>query len=281
MSKDALHPASAAEAGTLWPAVEAAHLFDSRACFEGFRARGDKWRVQVTERGEGVVLEPWRTHLDVLAIRALWCAPGRVASLVEQTANIAADHGYYRVLSPLLAAEAVHGYESAGMRLHETLVLLRARQTVSLEGIVLPQGTSLRPATVDDLAEIAEVDSESFGEFWRYEPERLSRCFADGRMVVAQDAEGLAGYGLGLVMRGAGTLGRLAVRPRARSRRVGEALARDTLAYLQRATTGTVSLCTQEDNLASRALYRKLGMQEMSGRLVFLIGPTRRVAEQE
>ena len=34
--------------------------------------REGAWRVQVGEGGVVVVLEPWRTHLDLLACRAIW-----------------------------------------------------------------------------------------------------------------------------------------------------------------------------------------------------------------
>jgi ribosomal-protein-alanine N-acetyltransferase len=248
-------------------------LFNSRAGFEESRAAG-AWRVQVTDRGEGVLLEPWREHLDVLAIRAIWCGIDRVSSLVEQVMDIAARQGYGHVLSPLVTVGVAHAYTRAGMRLHETLVLLKHGGAPLAGGSLAPPEVSLRPAVASDLSEIADVDSECFAEFWRYGPARLSRYLEEEHIIVAHAARGLLGYSLALIMRNSGTLGRLAVRPAARRQGVGEALARDTLAYLQRAEVATVSLCTQEENLASRALYRKLGMTEMSDRLVFLIGPT-------
>lgn len=281
MSSRTLHSASLAEAEGSWPAVRAAHLFDSRAEYERFHARAP-WQLQVTGRGEGVVLEEWRTHLDVLAMRALWCAPGRLPQLVAQVADIAAEQGFGGVLSPLVNEEAARAYERAGMRVHQTIVVLQR------DGSVLPPdactpcaGVTLRNAVAGDVSLLASIDAECFDEFWRYDAVRLSRYLAQDHIVVAEDDRGLLGYSLAMDVRGSGTLGRLAVRPDARRRGVGTELVRDTLEYLNRSGVRTVSLCTQEDNHASRALYRKTGMVEQRGRLVFLMGPAARTGQRK
>jgi ribosomal-protein-alanine N-acetyltransferase len=281
MSKQTLHPASAGEADALWPAVNAAHLFDSHARFQQFRADAP-WRVQVTDRGEAVVLEEWRSHLDVLAMRGLWCAGDRVPELTAQIAHLAAIQGYGRVLSPLVAEEVAPVYQGAGMAVCDTIVALRLdRRGPKIAGPVLPAGVRLRHALADDLPELVRIDAECFNEFWCYDADRISRYFAEDRLIVAEGPEGVMGYTLSTVVQGSGTLGRLAVRPSARHLGTGEALLRDALAYLVRTGDGTVSLCTQEDNQASRALYRKIGMAELPGRLVFLMGPAGHAVERE
>jgi ribosomal protein S18 acetylase RimI-like enzyme len=125
------------------------------------------------------------------------------------------------------------------------------------------------------------IDAECFNDFWRYDADRLSRYFVEDRLMVAEGSQGVIGYTLSTVVRGSGTLGRLAVRPSARHRGIGEALLHDALAYLVRTGVETVSLCTQEDNQASRALYRKIGMTELTGRLVFLMGSARHAGKRE
>lgn len=281
MSKRTLHPASAGEADALWPAVNAAHLFDSHARFQQFRADAP-WRVQVTDGGEAVVLEEWRSHLDVLAMRGLWCAGDRVPELAGQIARLAAGQGYGRVLSPLVAEEVASVYERADMTVCDTIVALRLdRRGSEIARPDLPAGVRLRHALADDLPELVRIDAECFNDFWRYDADRLSRYFVEDRLMVAEGPEGVIGYTLSTVVRGSGTLGRLAVRPSDRHRGTGEALLRDALAYLVRTGVGTVSLCTQEDNQASRALYRKIGMTELSGRLVFLMGPAGHAGKRE
>lgn len=279
MSSRVLHSASAGQADALWPAVNAAHLFESHDAYERFRCEAP-WRVQVTERGEAVVLEEWRSHLDVLAMRGLWCSGGRVADLVAQVSRLAADQGYGRVLSPLVAEELAPLYERAGMAVRESIVTLRleGRGERAVEDRPVP-GVALRRARADDLGELVRLDAECFDEFWRYDAVHLSRYLAEDRVVVAEGPGGAIGYTLATVVRGSGTLGRLAVRPSERRRGVGEMLLRDALAYLVRTGAGSVSLCTQEDNAASRALYRGIGMTELPGRLVFMMGPAARVGE--
>lgn len=271
MSERSLHPASAVEADALWPAVNAAHLFDSHAQFERFRAEAP-WRVQMTARGEAVVLEEWRSHLDVLAMRGVWCAGDRVPVLVRQMASVARHQGYGRLLSPLVAEEVVPVYERAGMCVREWIVALRldSRGADSTPPRPAP-GVRLRPALADDVPELVRIDAECFDEFWRYDAGRLSRYFVEDRIMVAEGPRGLIGYTLATVVRGSATLGRVAVRPGSRRRGVGEILVRDALAYLIRTGAGTISLCTQEDNVSSRALYRSVGLTELYGRLAFLI----------
>jgi [ribosomal protein S18]-alanine N-acetyltransferase len=281
VSKRTLHPASAEEADALWPAVNAAHLFDSHARSQQFRTDAP-WRVQVTDAGEAVVLEEWRSHLDVLAMRGLWCAGDRVPELAAQIARLAAVQGYGRVLSPLVAEEVAPVYQRAGMTVCDTIVALRFdRRGSVIAQPVLPAGVRLRHALADDLPELVRIDAECFNDFWRYDADRLSRYFVEDRLIVAEGSQGVIGYTLSTVVRGSGTLGRLAVRPSVRRRGVGEALLCDALEHLVRTGVGTVSVCTQEDNRASRALYRKIGMTELSGRLVFLMGPARHAGKRE
>jgi [ribosomal protein S18]-alanine N-acetyltransferase len=274
VSTSALHPASADEAEAVWPAVNAAHLFDSHARFHRFRAEAP-WRVQVTGRGEAVVLEEWRTHLDVLAMRGLWCSGDRVPHVVQEIARVAADQGYGRLLSPLVAADVAPVYERAGFSVHGSIVALRLdRGAWDPEEPRPAPDVRLRQALADDLPALVRIDAECFDDFWRYDADRLARYLVEDRLVVAAGAEGPIGYTLATVVRGSGTLGRLAVTPSARGRGTGEALLREALAYLLRTGVGTVSLCTQEDNYASRTLYGKVGLTELTGHLVFLMRST-------
>ena len=272
MNSGTLHAAGPDEREALWPAVEAARLFDSRERFERFCAEVP-WRVQVTARGEAVVAEEWRSHLDVLALRGLWASSDRVPALVGQIGRIAAEHGFGRILSPLVASDAAPVYERAGLSVHGTVVALCLdRATRSRGEIRTPPGVRMRPGEVDDLPRLVAIDAECFDGFWRSAAARLARHFAEDRIVVAEGPEGVIGYTLATVIRQSGTLGRLAVAPAARRLGIGEALLREALGHLVETGAGTVSLCTQEENVASRGLYRKVGLTELTGRLVFLIG---------
>jgi len=273
VSPATLHAASPDEAQRIWPAVNAAHLFDSYDGFERFRSEAP-WRLQVTVRGEAVLLEEWRSHLDVLAMRGLWCSGERVAPLTDQVIAAAAGQGYGRLLSPLVAEELVPVYERAGFSVHGRVIVLRLDRRAWADDETDPSGeVSLRRALADDLPTLVSLDAECFDEFWRYDSGHLERYLAQDRLVVAEGPEGLIGYTLATVVRGSATLGRLAVKPSARGRGTGEALLREAVSYLMRTGADSVTLCTQEENSASRALYSKVGLTELAGRLVFLVRP--------
>lgn len=274
MRSGVLCTASDSEADAIWPALDATHVFDSYDDLQRFRADG-AWRVQVTERGEAVVLERWRSHLDVLAMLGVWCSRRRVPELVQQVRRIASARGYGRLLSPMVDTALAASYERAGLAVHTRIVTLRRdRRGWNSGEPTMAEGMHLRRARKDDLPGLVQLDSECFDDFWRYDGERLARYLAKDRMVVAESSHEVIGYTLATTVRGTGTIGRLAVSPSARLRGVGETLLIDALGYLFRTGAEAVSLCTQEGNLASRALYRKVGLMELDSRLVLLSGPT-------
>lgn len=272
----ALRPATSAECSALWPAVRAAHLFRDAADFEAFHATAP-WRVQVASAGRAAVVERWRDHLDILAIRALWAGDRDVGALLGELGALARSHGYGRILSPLLPREVAHSYERAGMRVHQNIIALRidARRAAQATAPPVP-GVRLRRASPNDLPALCEIDERCFDAFWAYEPRRIAGAMVTERLMLAEDMTSdeprPIGYTTCTVERGSGTLGRLAVDPRDRGRGVGAVLLADALVSMANRGAGTISLCTQEDNAPSRALYSKGGLRELPGRLLFLTG---------
>jgi ribosomal-protein-alanine N-acetyltransferase len=266
-----LHPALPEELATLWPAVRTARVFADYAGLRAFHAEAP-WRVQVSPSGELVLLERWRDHLDILAMRGLW-APGRhVPGIVDQIRTVASAHGYGRLLSPLIAEQVSGPYERTGMRMCEKVVVFRmdGRSAEEVEAVV-PEGVSLGPAIAADREPVAAVDGECFSSFWAYEPRRLAEMSGTQRMVVARREGHVIGYTLSTVELGSGTLARLAVTPAQRGRGVGMALLADAVRYMARTGAGVISLCTQETNAASRELYARAGLRELRDRLVLLV----------
>ncbi|MHB9002595.1 MAG: GNAT family N-acetyltransferase, partial [Coriobacteriia bacterium] len=80
------------------------------------------------------------------------------------------------------------------------------------------------------------------------------------------------GYTLSTVERGSGTLGRIAVTPGHRGTGVAYALLIESVREMTEAGAHTVGLCTQQSNAAAQALYARVGMRQVPGRLLFLIG---------
>ncbi|MDP2183629.1 MAG: GNAT family N-acetyltransferase [Actinomycetota bacterium] len=271
-----LHVAKDDEVDRLWPALKAAHLFDDPEALEAFRM-GGPWRVLVGPGGTGAVVERWRRHLDILAIRGLWCSRHEIPGAVDEVARVAREQGLGRILSPLVPKEAAPDYTRAGMQLAQSIVAMRCDLNRSPVGDSVPARCRVRPCTAADLSAILDVDHASFDEFWQYGPEQIAEYLSRDRIVLAEVNAQVIGYTLCTVERGAATLGRLAVLPAHRRAGIGSELLSDAMLYARRAGARYLSLCTQEENAASRALYRAAGMRELLGRLVFLIravGPT-------
>jgi ribosomal-protein-alanine N-acetyltransferase len=117
-----------------------------------------------------------------------------------------------------------------------------------------------------DAADVAAVDLESFPGFWRFGVADVERVAAGERLMLAERNGEVIGYTLCTVSRGAGILSRLAVRPGSRRIGLGSALLADAAHYVARAGGVTLTLCTQESNEASRALYARAGMVEVDER---------------
>jgi ribosomal-protein-alanine N-acetyltransferase len=255
----------------LWPAVSASRIFASPEDLERFRADGP-WRVLVDAAGRAAVLERWRSHLDILAIKGLWCAERDLAAALADIRTVARDQGFGRVLSPLVVDSAVGPYARAGMRPAETIVALRTDiRRLPAEPPETPDGVGVRLGDASVLGDLAALDAACFPEFWRYGRDSLDRMLDDGRLLVASVSDQVVGYTWCTMDRGVGTLGRIAVLPGHRRRGLGGWLLGDALAHMARGGAEVLSLCTQEDNAASRSLYARAGLRELPERLVFLM----------
>lgn len=274
MERAPFRQADATDLDVLWPAVSAAHLFADYAAFSEFHAR-DPWRVRFAPDGTAAILEPWRENLDILAIRGLWVSSRRFVESVLALGEVAARQGFGRLLSPLIAHEARGPYERAGLRSLEPLVSFRAT-AVALAGIPdrVPAGVILRRGVIDDLGAILRIDAACFDPFWAYGQTRLAGMLGTDLVSVAELDGQVIGYTLSTVERGSGTLGRIAVAPEHGGLGAGYALLADSAHTMAEAGAHSVSLCTQQANVTAQALYIRVGMRRIPGKLVFLMGDT-------
>jgi GNAT superfamily N-acetyltransferase len=266
------HPATMEEVRRLWPAVSAAHIFETPDELERWW-REAPWRVRVTAAGEGAVLGRWRRELDLLAVRGLWCSPRRVPALIDDLRLVAKAEGFSRLLGPLVPEEAVRSYLESGMTLYQRIVVYRRRATaatvpLSLHPGGLPDHVTVREAAPKDADAILRMDSVCFDEFWRYDEEHVISALAGGRGALAEVGGEAIGYTLSTLYGAEATVGRLAVVPLHRRSGVGSALLADAVAFTTGRGAAAVTLCTQEENAASRGLYRRAGFREAPGRLV-------------
>ena len=262
----ALREASDEDLATIWPAARAAHLFPSADEFRSWRDRAP-WHVLVNDRGDAALVVPWRAHLDLLAVRALWCPPGRVPGLLDDLRAVAREHGFRGLVSPLLAEEAVGPYVRGNMEVRERIVALRAAPS-AVPRPAPPAGVLLRRATPGDAEDVAAVEGACFDDFWRHGADDIRSDLPADRLMLACEGRSVLGYTLSGATRGNVALGRLAVTPAAQRRGIGRALVADVAEYAEQCRATAITLCTQEINAASRALYAACGFRELPGTLV-------------
>ena len=270
----AIRPATPGECDRLWPAVASGNVFDSREEFRAYHAEAP-WRVRVTDKGEAAVLGAWRRHLDLLAMKGVWCSPRRVKAFVEDARGVARAQGFDGVISPLLPELFLEPYQRAGMRIVQRVVAMRG--SAGCDALPsMPAGVHLRVGSPADAAALAELDAECFSEMWSWGAEDLLGFMRTERLGLAEADDGeLIGYTLATVSGDAATLTRLATGPRYRRMGVGRALLAEASAWASRAGARTISLCTQEENLTARSLYRSAGLTELDERYAFALADAR------
>jgi len=129
----------------------------------------------------------------------------------------------------------------------------------------------LRPARLDDLAEILPLAREAFGETAWSEVLFLqvlqnSRQGAQQYVAVAeQPGVGLVGYVVMLDVLEAAEMQALAVGREWRRQRIGEALLRDGMRYCRERGLARIQLEVRAGNVAAQTFYRRHGFQ-VSGR---------------
>ncbi|MHB8777737.1 MAG: GNAT family N-acetyltransferase [Anaerolineales bacterium] len=137
-----------------------------------------------------------------------------------------------------------------------------------------PQRVRIRPMQESDLNVITEVDLASFGHFWHNTFDSLQRAHLQAsHATVAEDDSGVIGYQISTGNPFGAHLARLGVLPEAQGRGVGVALVSDLIQRLNIGRSGSLSVNTQADNVASLSLYKKLGFVQTDEYLPVLVYP--------
>jgi [ribosomal protein S18]-alanine N-acetyltransferase len=266
-----IRAATTEECSAIWPAVNSEHLMADEAELLAYRETWP-WAVRVDDRGDACVLGRWKCHLDVLAMRGLWCPERHVRDFVRDAAAIGRDRGFGRLMSPLLPTVLLAPYRSQGLDAVLPIVAIQGRPD-AVEPCEPPGDVRLRVGDARDCAAVAALDAACFDEFWSWGVEDLTGFLGGERLCVATDGSGeLIGYTLATVHGGGATLTRLAVSPALRGRGVGRALLSEAAAWMVREGAVTLTLCTQEGNAASRALYARAGLVEVDVAYGFALG---------
>ncbi|HVN54130.1 MAG TPA: GNAT family N-acetyltransferase [Anaerolineaceae bacterium] len=132
----------------------------------------------------------------------------------------------------------------------------------SLEKIPVRSPIQIRPMLPEDLPDVERVDWLSFEPLWRNSQDSLELAYEQSAYsTVAENESGIIGYQISTAVPLSGHLARLAVHPDQQRSRIGYELVRDTLAFFKRQHAWRVTVNTQSNNLASLALYQKIGFR--------------------
>jgi ribosomal-protein-alanine N-acetyltransferase len=123
-----------------------------------------------------------------------------------------------------------------------------------------PAGIAVRKIQPDDLPQVAELDAAAFKPLWQNTLDALEKALPQATSaIVAEDAQGLVGYQISTANPFGAHLARLAVRPDAQKQGLGSLIVADLLHRLKKKGVARLTVNTQSDNLASLALYSKVG----------------------
>lgn len=151
--------------------------------------------------------------------------------------------------------------ESSGFNCTHKVIVLNWKV-----GEMLPDpGSSsamIRPMKLEDLAAVKEIDAASFTAIWQNSLSSLEIAFQHAAIAtVADGPDGIVGYQISTATSMGGHLARLAVQPQAQRQGIGYALVQDLLSQFTRRGSKTITVNTQQNNLASLAIYKKTGFQ--------------------
>lgn len=271
-----LRPARADELRRIWRAVSSTGLFTGSSDLV-HAAESHPYRIMVAGHGRDiavVVSRAWRLGYPILGVQYIACVPAARRALVAGLGQAALQHGFTRVLSPMLAAEDAAPFVYNGYARCESVYLLAASvgrrfgASGRFRGSGVPRGIALRPAERADAQEVLDVDRLSFDRFWRFGADDLDEFMSRHLTLVATAENGqVVGYTMGSVTGGAGNVIRLAVAPGWRQQGVASGLVTELVSGMRRHRVKRVMLCTQADNVASQRLYEKLGFTKIGPEL--------------
>ena len=151
--------------------------------------------------------------------------------------------------------------EGSGFEHKDNVVVLIWERSTPLPD---PPSTSIgiRVMMPEDLNIIEKIDHESFGSMWKNSLESLELAFQQSSMAsVAELGEEIVGYQYSTSSSMGGHLARLAVKTSMKGRGIGYLLIHQLLNQFREQGVRQVTVNTQQNNIASLALYSKAGFK--------------------
>jgi len=170
----------------------------------------------------------------------------------------------FQTARPILAAVAVqswfdHLLSSSGFISHQRIVILEWF-TGDHIAVKLNNEISIRPIIQDDIPTVTSVDQSSFEKLWQLSQAGLQAAYDQSSYATVAVYNGeIIGYQISNLTTNSAHLSRLAVLPEHQNKHIGKMLVDDLLNYYSHKGIKHITVNTQHNNLASLALYQKLG----------------------
>jgi ribosomal protein S18 acetylase RimI-like enzyme len=147
------------------------------------------------------------------------------------------------------------------------------KQDLSLPTVRPLPDLTIRPAHLDDMLRLAEMETAAFDPLWRHSLDSLRLALSQTiSFTVAVLEDQLVGFQFSTVARRRGAhLSRLTVDPDRQGLGIGSALLTHALEEYRRQGLQYVSLNTQMDNFPSLNLYRKFNFEPTGDRLPVMV----------
>lgn len=179
-----------------------------------------------------------------------------------------------------------HALRSYGFEVEERIEFLRlnklTRRTV-VNQMNFPQSTldselSLRPAQLDDLEALVELDAETFAPRWHFDQPAMLELLMSTRVRIVESEGRIVGYSAlsipNSLSKGSETfLARLGVSPKIQRHGIGRHLLNEVILYAQQEGAYSILLNTQTMNQQSQHLYRSAGFRP-TGKVIPLLAKT-------
>lgn len=154
--------------------------------------------------------------------------------------------------------------KSTGFTLFQNIVVLYWNKVLPSVASTPPE-VLIRPMQPGDLEGVAEVDRQVFESAWVISRQSLQLAYIQSdHASVAEVDNRIIGYELSTANHLSSHLTRLAVLPAYTRQNIGFALANQMLEYYARRGIWHITVNTQDNNLASLSLYKKLGFHRTS-----------------
>lgn len=143
---------------------------------------------------------------------------------------------------------------------HDVIMLICENAQVDIPSPSI--AASIRPMKAEDLKVVAKVDSTAFATLWHNALDTLKLAFHQAAVATVAEMDGkIVGYQISTPSPVGVHLARLAVLPNVQGRGIGYALVADLVKHFPSSGGKSISVNTQNDNLASLALYEKAGFK--------------------